>query len=449
MKRPNILYIITDEQHANAMSNTGNPYLKTPGMDDIASHGVRFEKAYCTHPVCSPSRASMFTGKMPSEVLGIGGVRGLTESIRKREMGWLFRNAGYETAYAGKWHLPGGTMEEGHGFDILCGTNDELATKKSIEFLQKKHSSPFLLVSSLWQPHGCCPYHRYADPRTCKNLGLEQYGQSSKGPDDDSFDWPEDTFDAAFIDKCPPMPDNFEPSDDESEIVSKKRAETRTIDPRPYFWVDGEDWNAARNWTEAEFRYYMWAYYRLVERADGQILRIINALKESGEYENTLIVFTSDHGDMVGAHRLTAKGYSYEECCRIPFIMSYPGQISEGEQVSDLVSNGLDLIPTLCDFADIESPQGLTGRSLREIVSGGKPSSWREDLFIEIGGARLLHTGQYKYTRYHSGERSEQLYDLAKDPGETKNLAELPEYQEIKKSLREKLEKKESELDNK
>ncbi|MBD3243632.1 MAG: sulfatase-like hydrolase/transferase [Chitinivibrionales bacterium] len=445
-KRPNILVIITDEQHANAMSNTGNADLHTPGMDAIAAAGVRFDRAYCTYPVCTPSRASMFTGKMPSEV-GIGngsGGHGLPEQGRRQEMGWVFRDAGYETAYAGKWHLPGQHMEEGHGFEILSPMNDELATCKSIEFLRRTHEKPFLLVTSLWQPHGCCPYHRYPDPRTCAKLGLDKYGLSSKGPDDDSYDWPDDAYEQSFLDRCPRLPDNFEPSRYEPDVITKKRDHVYTVTKRPPFWQPDEEWNAARNWGTQEHRFYRWAYYRLVERLDGQIQRILGALSESGHDQNTLVVFTSDHGDMLSSHRLTAKDCFYEESVRIPLLMRLPGQIPAGTVVNDaLVSNGLDLIPTLCDFAGITPPQGLRGMSLRPLTHGVKPRAWRDDLLIELskgmGLGRMIHTGRYKYARYNTGDHREELYDLELDPGEMRNLAEDAQYQELKSELREKL----------
>ncbi len=440
--RPNILYIFTDQQYANAMSNVGNFNLKTPGIDSIAENGVRFDRAYCTWPLCTPSRASMFTGKMPSELGFSSNAHGIPEEFRSQEMGWIFNNAGYKTAYAGKWHLPGQHMEEGHGFEILSGMDDELATQKTVEFLKQDHDKPFLMVTSLWQPHGCCPYHRMPDPRTCKNLGLDRYGLSSKGPEDDTFDWPEDAYEPWFVDKCPRLPDNFEPTENEISLVYEKRNKTKQMDKKPEFWAEDEEWNAARNWTELEHRLYHWAYYRLVERLDGQVVRILDALKESGEYENTLIVFSSDHGDMMSAHRLTAKNVFYEEASRIPLLMSYTGNIPAGSTVKDeLVSNGLDLMPTFCDYAGIEVPEGLKGRSLRTLAEGNTPEEWREDLVIEVspgfGNGRLLHTGRYKYAKY---DEAEELYNLETDPGEMKNLADCPEHQELKQELKGRLE---------
>jgi choline-sulfatase/glucosamine-6-phosphate deaminase len=450
--RPNILYIFTDQQYADAMSNVGNGDIDTPGLDSIASAGTRFDSAYCTFPLCTPSRASMFTGKMPSE-LGIEhNSVPLPEERREREMGWLFRDAGYETAYAGKWHLPGQHMEEGHGFDILCGMDDEMATRKGVEFLKADHERPFLLCVSLWQPHGCCPFHRFPDPRDCANLGLDHYGLSSEPPEDaPDFDWPDDAYEPSFLQRCPALPDNFAPTTPELDLITERRNRSRDIAPedRPDFWQEPEEINAARNWPDEHFRYYRWAYYRLVEYLDAQIVRMLDALRESGQEDNTLVVFSSDHGDMLGAHRLLAKNCFYEEAIRVPLLMSFPGRIGPGQVLDGpLVSNGLDLLPTFCDYGGIDPPPDLEGRSLRPLAEGNVPSDWRRDLLLEVspgmGNGRLLHTGRYKYAAYDSATPAEELYDLEEDPGELENVYDRAGYEPVLKDCRKRLERRRS-----
>jgi len=307
-RRPNILYIFTDQQYAQSMSCTGNPHVKTPAMDSVARRGVRFDNTYCTYPLCTPSRASMFTGRMPHE-LGIeGNVKPLPEEGRQQEMGWLFRNAGYDTGYAGKWHLPKQLMDEGHGFEILCEMNDRKATQVSIDFLKRKRNKPFLLATSYFQPHGCCPLHRFEDPRLSKS---------------ETVGWPEDKYEESFINRCPAMPDNFAVAQPRPEVITKHRNRYKQFEPdkRPKFWAPEEDFNAARNWTKPEiYRSYRWAYYRIVEWVDEQIGQILQALRETGQEENTLVVFSSDHGDMMGAHGLIAKNVFYEESARVPLL---------------------------------------------------------------------------------------------------------------------------------
>jgi len=167
---------------------------------------------------------------------------------------------------------------------------------------------------------------------------------------------------------------------------------------------------------------------------------VLNALREAGLEDSTLIVFTSDHGDMDSAHKLEHKQVLYEESVRIPFIMSYRGVIPQGK-VDDthLVSNGLDLVPTLCDYAGIETPEGLQGRSLRSLARGKDtkegprkaPSQWRDFVVSESQSGRMLRTGRFKYCIYDSGRHREQLIDLKNDPGEMKNLAEVEDYKDV------------------
>ena len=162
-QRPNIVYIFTDQQVATAMScaRGANTYgLHTPNMDAIANNGMRFEKAYCTFPLCTPSRSSMFTGRMPSELGITGNGKGIPEELREQELGYLVNQAGYECAHAGKWHLPTQGMEGDHGFEVLCGMDDPLTAQVSADFIRRDHDKPFFLVSSFFQPHGCCPLHR-------------------------------------------------------------------------------------------------------------------------------------------------------------------------------------------------------------------------------------------------------------------------------------------------
>jgi len=367
---------------------------------------------------------------LPHEVGITGNVQPLPERTRQQEMGWLFRNAGYDTAYAGKWHLPKQTMEQGHGFAVLCEMNDAKVTGKSVEFLRAKRDRPFLLVASYFQPHGCCTLHRFADPR--QNRGTA---------------WPADAYEPSFLERCPELPPNFAPAEPRPQVVAEHRNhyEAHTPEERPAFWAPQEDFNAARNWTDpATYRHYRWAYYRIVEKADAQIAPVLRALHDSGQAENTLVVFSSDHGDMMGAHGLVAKEYLYEESVRVPLLMSFPGRIPAGRVVSGpLVSNGLDLIPTLCDYAGIVVPEGLQGKSLRGLAETGRAEQWRDQLVIEtheeLGAGRLLHTGRYKYMAYNRGANPEELFDLQQDPGELRNLARDPAHLAVLQECRRRL----------
>ena len=159
---------------------------------------------------------------------------------------------------------------------------------------------------------------------------------------------------------------------------------------------------------------------------------MLDALRDAGLEDNTLVVFTSDHGDMDSAHKMEHKSVLYEEAVRVPFIMSYKGRIPTGV-VDDthLISNGLDLLPTLCDYAGITTPEGLPGRSLRPLAEGKDTKEWRDFVVAESQNGRMLRTKSYKYCIYDSGSHREQLIDLENDPGEMKNLAEIENYKDV------------------
>jgi len=177
-----------------------------------------------------------------------------------------------------------------------------------------------------------------------------------------------------------------------------------------------------------QWRLHRWAYCRLTERVDREIGQVLQALRDSGLEDDTLVVFSSDHGDHDGAHRLEHKSTFYEEAARVPFIVSYQGVTKPGlVDGTHVVSSGLDLIPTLCDFAGIAVPPELPGRSVRALAEGCDPGPWRPFVVSETHYGRMVCSGRYKYCVYESGEQRESLVDLVADPGEMHNLAAAPE----------------------
>ncbi len=227
---------------------------------------------------------------------------------------------------------------------------------------------------------------------------------------------------SAFVEaNCPPLPTNHEVPEAEPECITQKFMNARSF--RAY---------VREKWTRNQWRLHRWAYCRLTEMVDREIGTLLDALREAGLEDNTLIVFTSDHGDMDSAHKMEHKSVLYEESVRVPFIMSYKGVIPQG-MVDDthLVSNGLDLLPTLCDYAGIETPEGPRGESLRALAQGKDIKEWRDFVVSESQIGRMLRTGRFKYCIYDSGRDREQLIDLKHDSGEMKNLAEVGDYKGV------------------
>ena len=426
---------MTDQQSATMLSCAGNKWLKTPALDGLAARGVRFEKAYVTNPVCLPSRFSIQTGKFPS----YAGIRendrkiskenqAKIESLYPRSLGNTFRNAGYETYFGGKLHVPMQIWDATPwGYDVITKNERGTLALDASQFLlnRKPSDKPFLLFVSFINPHDICyDAIRFGWP--------DSYLAKHTPPDlFDALEMPAGISKEAFFDKyCPPLPANHQPMFGESYIVDS------LINLRGFR-------KAVRDgWTDEDWRLHRWAYARLMEKADSLIGKVLTALDKSGLKDNTIVVFTADHGDNDASHKLEHKTFFYEEPARIPFIVSYPWLKEKGRVDSiHLVSNGLDILPTLCDMAGIEPPQGLTGRSLAPVLENPQAQDWRHHIFMENQLGYMIHTGRYKYELDDKkGDKIREVFtDLQVDPGETCNMINDSKYAQIILELREEL----------
>src|SRR5690606_9131152 len=365
-------------------------------------------EAYCAQPLCTPSRSSMFSGVMPSENGFIGNYPeedGLwPDSLLF--MGKIFKDAGYNTGYVGKWHipLPASNIAQ-HGFEYIENTwsgdfMDAANPAYCARFMKENKDHPFLLVASFLNPHDICEWAR-------DDYLKMDFIDNPPSPED-----------------CPELPYNWKISPLEPPIIR----EQQKVNLRTYPSID---------WREGRWRQYRWAYNRLVERVDGYVQMILDGLKKYGLEDNTIIIFTSDHGDGYAAHQWNQKQVLYQESIKVPFIISKIGDFQP--EVNDrLICNGTDIMTTACSYAGIEGPSYLKGGDIRQIMHG-KQSEWRDTLVVETDFAdntvlldikgRAVITPQYKYIIYSKGERREQLFDLKSDPGETKNLVYDKRYQ--------------------
>jgi len=426
--RPNILFIMTDQQHYRMLSCTGNPHVKTPAMDRLAAQGTRFDLGYSANPVCLPARTGMMTGHYPSR-FGVGdnadgATHDVAEPYLRQSMGWLLSEAGYETVYGGKTHWASGMNPKSIGFGEMLTTNsyDELADR-TVAFLKRDHEKPFLCVASFHNPHDICLMALDAftkatnQPLRYQNLvaDREHLAEALKLPSGMSR---QEFFEAV----CPPLPENYEPPVGEPPAAGP--------DDDFKCWV-------RENWTDEDWRLHRWAYARLTERVDSQIGKVLDALRDAGLEENTVVVFSSDHGDMDASHRLEHKPNFYEEASHVPFIVSWKGVTPAGHvDRTHLVNASLDLIPTFCEFAGIQAPEGLPGMSVRALSEGGSVSAWRDHVVVERYDGRMIRGPRYKYGVYDRPERQEELYDLREDPGEMNNLVQCPEHAAIADDLR-------------
>ena len=418
-QRPNIIYICTDQQSQTMMSCAGNQYLQTPAMDYLANNGIRFTRAYVTNPVCSPSRISMMTGRLPGYFMDKAGnevrenagamkIPEVSEEIKSTTIAAFLKKAGYDLAFGGKEHLPPSLTAKSMGFTDITDDSRDVLTQEAASYIKSAHKNPYFLVVSLINPHDICfmAIRDFADSATA--VSLQKESKTELRNLDKALELPKGITKKDFFAKyCPPLPPNFEPQEDEAKAIAA------LLDSRSFR-------RSARNeYTDEQWRMHRWAYCRLTEMVDAQIQELLDALKQSGQEENTLVILSSDHGDNDAAHRMEHKTVLDEESANIPFVAMWKGHIPAGQvNTHSLISNGLDLLPTICDFAGVKAQTDPRGRSIKPLFEG-KEIEWRKTLGVETEIGRMVVSDDgYKYIRYDAVGIEERLMDLKKDPYE-------------------------------
>jgi arylsulfatase A-like enzyme len=410
-QKPNIVIIMVDQQFADAMSCVmGNQYINTPHMDKLAEQGMRFTEAYSPNPLCMPMRTSMMTGRFPHQTGVLTNGNDDIDPSKFIFLGKILKDAGYETGYFGKWHVAFDIKKKDvHGFDVLFPKSIH-DPKPAANFIKQKHDKPFFAFASFLSPHEVCQWARKQD--------------LPGGP----------IAEIPPLEDLPPLKTNFFAPENETDIMTFMR---KSYQANLRLFPVGD-------YTNADWRRLRWGYYRLIERADSFVGEVMDALKESGQEENTLVVFLSDHGDCAGSHRWNQKTVFYDESARVPFILKWNGKTIKG--TSDVLLNtGTDMIPTLCDFAGIKIPKGLPGKSLMAPATGTTPN-WKRDFVVSenhmvqcepVDGknykpqGRMVRSARYKYCIYSEGNDRESLVDIEFDPLEMVNEAKNPVYKEI------------------
>jgi arylsulfatase len=456
-ERPNILWICTDQQRYDTIHALGNAQIRTPNLDRLVAQGVAFTRAYCQAPICTPSRASFLTGRYPSTIHvnrnGNAFFPAEVELIPRR-----LANLGYDCGLAGKLHL-----SAAHG-------RVETRPDDGYRVFQWSHHP---------HPEAFWPTQQHAYQRWLRELGVDwetaynadqvpgwgeraysragiaaKYHQTTWCADEaiafmrearegpwlmsvNPFD-PHPPFDppAEYLARMDvarmPMP-LFQPEELESQL------DFGGIDFQTETPIDPSTYDAQR---------MVAAYYAQIELIDHQVGRMLDALEASGQRENTIVILTSDHGEMLGDHGLLWKGCRfYEALVHVPLIVSWPGHVQAGLR-SDALVELTDLVPTLLEALSLPVPENVQGRSLLPILTGQAQRDVHRDFVrceyhdaldrAHASHANMILDGRYKLVVYH-GQQAGELYDMREDPHEFANLWDDAGIQETKYTLMKRL----------
>ena len=480
--RPNIIFILSDDHAARAISAYGSGLNTTPHLDRLAHEGMRHDACYVTNSICTPSRAAILTGTHNH----VNGVTTLTTDLDNRwpNVAKTLQSGGYRTAIFGKWHLGEGAAHQPTGFDeweVLPGQGDywdpafvnaqgrrripgyatDIITDMSVDFIERHADQPFFLMCHHKAPHRNWQYHpRHADLYPAGSIPKplsfdDSYANRSAAAaaakmrvrsdilwEDLGLVQPEGGSDRAgelMVDTWPmrKVPD-LAPGEEITVICAETGARHHFDDPAAF----------------ADFKYqrYMSRYLRTVAAIDDSVGEILDALDRTGQARDTLVIYTSDQGFFLGEHGWFDKRFMYEESYQMPFLCRYPAAIPAGISADDLSCN-VDFAPTFLDYAGMSVPSYMQGRSLRPVLEGRTPEDWdqlayhRYWMHADIIHNAYAHYGvrdrRYKLIYWYNddlgqsgarpnGAKAEwELFDCEKDPHELFNLAGDPAYDQV------------------
>jgi arylsulfatase A-like enzyme len=470
-KRPNILYIMSDDHTSNAISAYGSrlkDIAPTPNIDRIANEGILLENVFCTNAICTPSRAVVISG----EYSHVNGVKTLDDNFdsSKENVAKLLQDSGYETAMIGKWHLhtepngfdyynvlPGqgkyknpllkekGTVWKDHkkGGKKYEGYVTDVITNESIKWLENRDKDkPFFLMSHHKAPHGLWEYaERHKD--LFKDVKIPEpeslYDNKSHGP------LKGEKYGSSISGRYKQR--------NMLDQVTKGKWPTGNLDPSGMTYEE---------LVSATYQKYLKDYLRTAAAIDENVGRMLKYLDDHNLTENTIVIYTSDQGQFLGEHDYFDKRWMYEESLRMPFLMRYPKEIKAGQKNSDMTLN-LDFAPTFLDYAGVKAPEYMKGKSIRSNVNGETPADWRTSMYYRY----WMHMAHH-YNPAHYGIRTEQykliffyglpldatnktsrddfhkiatepyweLYDLKNDPNEMRNIYADAKYADIVAKLK-------------
>ncbi len=414
-KKPNIIFILTDDQRWDALGYAGNTIIQTPNMDKLASEGLYFENAFVTTPICAASRASLFTGLYERTHNYTFGKPKLNNQYMYESYPYLLKKAGYQTGFVGKFGVKVNEGIEDSLFNTSVKTSypyfkevdgkqvhmADINGNHAIDFIKSNKEGPFCLSLSFWSPH--------ANDGAEEQYFWAEYVDSLYAADE--IPLPE-TADSAFFEALP-------------EFLKT------TMNRKRWYWRY-DSWEKRQKMVKG--------YYKMISTVDSVVGRIQTALKEEGLAENTVIIFMGDNGYFLGEREYAGKWLMHEQPIRVPMMIYDPRQpeSERGKTFEEMVLN-VDITPTILELAGVDIPESYHGESLTAFY-GESPNEWRTSVFLEHrleGRPKLLlktdgyRDDTFKFIRYDEHPEFIELYNHKEDVNETNNLAYDSKYAEM------------------
>ncbi len=423
-QRPNILFLLVDDQRNDTLGCAGHPILKTPVIDKLAYEGVRFRNAFVTTSICAASRASIFTGLHERTHGFTFGTPPIPEKYTDTSYPALLRDSGYRTGFIGKF-----------GVSVIKGTRPEM-----FDFFKPLHRNPYFHKqedgslrheTALAGDHAIEFLRNNPDGKPfCLSVSFNAV-HAEDSDKKDHYPWPK-AVDGMYEDVEIPPPRLDDPEIFESQPEFLKESLNR----QRYFWR----WD-----TPEKYQKNMRAYFRMISGVDHTIGRIREELKKLDLDKNTVIIYTADNGYYMGDRGFAGKWSHYEESLRVPLIVYDPRlPQSKRGKLQDPMALNIDLTSAMLELASVDVPEHYQGRSLVPLVQGKTKDQWRDDFFCEhlmeheaIPKWEGVRGKRYVYARYFEQEPVyEFLHDLKKDPDQLKNFVSDPEYKTILEDMR-------------
>ena len=443
-KRPNVVFILTDDQRSDALGCMGHPHLKTPHIDRLAKEGILFKNHFCTTSLCSPSRASILGGLYAHSH---GVVNNFTDYPKElptfpRQL----QSSGYATAYIGKWHMGEDDDSKRPGFDhfithrgqgkyfdtefrvnngerkVVPGYYTTVVTDMALKWIKEQEDGekPFMLMLGHKAPH--------------------------------SFYFPEERYEKSFDHVRVPYPETAFQLSGKPKWISQRLSTWHGIYGPLFDWrTKFPDTSAA---AMLDFERMVRAYWGTLLSVDDSVGRLYSYLEKTGQLDNTLFIFTSDNGLLEGEHGMVDKRTGHEPSLRIPLVVRYP-KLTSKAKVIEAQTLTLDFAASILEICDTPPLPKTQGRSWKKLVTEGD-MDWRTSWYYEYNyekqfpytpNVRALRTNEWKYIRYPHGDGSPdkhmaELYHLKSDPGETTNLIAIEKHKETAAKLRKELDQR-------